>query len=228
VGAGKTTLLRLLASDAPKQYHDIVGTYYVDTHKGYLLVEEPLHLYQRNGLLKTCLDKSTSSEDVFQVSVMHLLHVHAINMLELAMTLGVEVILMERHIETVRRTFMECVIERYPGVEINLITGYQICLEDLIGRFGKKLVDGKLLHGCIYVDWADHKTLTKNIMQRGREMETRLIQDGGTYAVNNWLEKKYKHMLEIINVPIYYICEKFGKNDAEQFKRKIDIYIKNI
>ena len=98
VGAGKTTLLRHLASGAPRQYQDMVGAYYVDHNKKYLFVEEPLHLYQKNGLLKTCLDRSSGSEDIFQVSAMHLLHVHALNVLELAMTLGVNVILFERHI----------------------------------------------------------------------------------------------------------------------------------
>ena len=228
VGSGKTTLLRHLACGAAKQFHGIVGTYYINIHNNYLLVEEPLHLYQRNGLLKNCLDKSTSSEDIFQVSVMHLLHVHMVNVIELAINSRITTILMERHIETVRRTFVECVIERYPGVEMNLVTGYQISLEDLVGRFSEKLLGRKILHGCIYIDWADHKTLTENILQHGREMETQLLQDGDTYIVNKWLDKKYKHMLEIINVPVYYISEKFGGTGLEQLKSKIDNYIKNI
>jgi deoxyadenosine/deoxycytidine kinase len=229
IGAGKTTLLRHLASGASKQFHDIIGAYYINEQKQYLLVEEPLHLYQRNGLLKSSLMKSNNSMDIFQVSVMHLMHVHMQNVLELAMTLKLKVIIIERHIETVRHTFMDGVIEKYPDVEMNLLTGYQIAQEDLIGRYAKNLADKKLLHGCIYVDWADAKTLTDNIIRRGREMETQLIHEGDTYVVNNWLDKKYREMLEIINVPVYYISEKFGEGqEMSHLKIKIDNYIDNI
>jgi hypothetical protein len=193
-----------------------------------MLVEEPLHLYQRNGLLKACLTMGENTEDVFQVSATHLLHIHLLNVIEFAISAKVNIIIMERHLETVKRTFAEGVIDRYPAVEMNLLTGYQVAVEDITARFHNNLKDQKILHGCIFVNWASLETLTANIIKRGREMEIKLITDG-TYRVNNWLDKKYKHMLEIINVPIYMVTDKFGDgNDIEHLKHDIDTYIKHI
>ena len=229
VGAGKTTLLRHLACGTSKKFHPIIGIYYTNYRRNYLLIEEPIHLYQRNGLLKLCLEEPETHEDVFQMSASHIMHVHLLNVIELAIKLNINTIIMERHLVTVYRTFGAGTIEKYPTIEMNLSTSHQIAVEDLTSRFQNVLYKGQILHGCIYVDWADHSQLVKNIVLRGREMEINKLKNDESYSVNKWLEKKYKHMLEIINVPIFYISEKFGDgNNMMDLVKDIHNYLENI
>jgi hypothetical protein len=152
-----------------------------------------------------------------------------VNVIELAIKLNIDTIIIERHLITVYSTFGAGVIEKYPAVEMNLCTSYQIAIEDLTTRFHNELYKGLILHGCIYVDWADHSQLVKNIMLRGREMEIKKLKNEDSYSVNKWLEKKYKHMLEIINIPIFYISEKFGdRHNINELVEDIHMYLKNI
>jgi deoxyadenosine/deoxycytidine kinase len=208
VGGGKSTFIRQLGGNVDKQFDVIIGTYYVNHIKGYMLVEEPLHLYQRNGMLKLCLLNPVEYDDVFQLSAGHIMHTHLTNVLDFAKHNGIKIVVMERHIYTVYKSFAEMVIDRVPHIEPNLSASYQLCVEDVLKKYGNVMHNKSLLHGCIYLDWASHETLCSNIRNRGREAELKILKNDAVYPVNMWLEKKHKHMLEIINVPIFYITEK--------------------
>jgi deoxyadenosine/deoxycytidine kinase len=229
VGGGKTTLLRHLCNDVTKHYDTIIGIFYIDYENHCMYVEEPIHLYQTNGLLNICLEYPCEHEDVFQLSVLHIMHIHLINVLEFAKNYSMHMVVMERHISTVQKSFTQNIMERYPAIEMNLMTSYQIAVEDLLKRYKHVLYNENILNGCIYVDWATQSQLTENIIQRGRESELKMLNNQEQYSVNIWLEVKHRHMLEVLNIPIYYVTKKFNTNSGmTETRSRINNFLKHI
>ena len=222
VGSGKSSLIRLLCGNVNKSYHPIVGVYYVDRSLNYMYIEEPLHLLMRNGLLKLSMEHPNRFEDLFQLSASHILHVHLNNVLQIAVENNVRLIVMERHITTVYHVFGESVKERFPNIELYLMNAYHLAIEDITARYRSILHNGTLLHGCIYLKWASHREMTENIVKRGRDMELKALSGELIYPFNRELEVKQKQMLEILNVPTYYVHKKTGEI------KEIMVFLKHI
>ena len=214
VGSGKTHVVRLLAAGLRQQFHPIIGTYYLDKKNNRMYVEEPLHLLHKNNLLNLTFERPTEHEDIFQVLVSHMLHTHFNFVIEKALQEQVGLIIMERHIKTVYHTFASCISDKYPNCELHLLTAYQNACEDLLLKYGDKLHNSRLLHGCVYISWISHKDLVTNILSRGRIHEVNLLLDQ-EYPVNKILEHKHQQMLELLNVPIYHFKNKFCEGNEQ-------------
>jgi hypothetical protein len=101
--------------------------------------------------------------------------------------------------------------ENFPDVEMFLLTAYQLAVEDLALKYRNVLQNSTLLHACIYVKWATQEEMADNIVKRGRQMELKVLGGKKTYPPNHDLLIKQKQMLEIANVPIYYVHKKSGE-----------------
>ena len=135
---------------------------------------------------------------------------------------------MERHLITVYKSFGENVIERYPSIEMNMITAYHLAIEDLLKTYKHILHNNSILSGCIYVNWASQADLRENILKRGRESEIKILKDHKVYSVNVMLEKKHAHMLEVLNIPIYFLNEKIDRYNAKTILGQIRCFLDDI
>jgi hypothetical protein len=160
--------------------------------------------------------------EMFLLTASHILHTHLNNVLQLAINNKVRLIVMERHIDTVYHAFGESVKERFPNIEMFLLTAYQMAVEDVTARYRSFLHNGALLHGCVYLKWASHRDMTENIVKRAREMELKVLAGETVYPFNRELEIRHKQMLEILNVPVYYVHKKSGE------RKEILLFLKHI
>ena len=207
VSSGKSFIIKKMSGGVEKRFHPIVGGYYVNRTLDCMFVEEPLHLLMRNNMLKTSL-QSTSSQHLFQVTASHILHTHLDHVIALGVKYNIGKIVIERHLITVYHTFGQIIKEKYPVSVMHLTSAFELATEDLVLKYKSQLHNSVILHGCIYVKHFSHQALVENIKTRGRQYEVIALGDKKIYPCNVELEIEQRHMLEILNVPIYYVQKK--------------------